>query len=59
MRARRKIKHETEQERIELEEQAAHEAGECRGYPWCYLCIDEKNLDDMVTYTIAQLDKEK
>ncbi len=57
--SRYKDRWETEQEETELEEQRLHDEGECEGYPRCYLCIDDKDMSDMVEYTNDQLDKEQ
>ncbi len=34
-------KHEAQQERIEIDEQARHEAGQCEGIPLCTPCLEE------------------
>jgi hypothetical protein len=41
------------------DERAAHKAGKCRGLPYCEDCIAERDLDQMILYTVEQLDREQ
>jgi hypothetical protein len=39
-------------------ERKAHEARECEGYPICFICLDERDVDDMAEHVNKELESE-